>query len=712
MTFNLFLICPLGVETLLRQELQALGLSDLRETVTGVFATASHQQIYEVCLWSRLANRVLLLLDEAKSGDADHIYHTVKQIHWEQHLPESAPLRVDFSGSNEHIRNTQYGAQVVKDGIVDRMQYCGLARPEVDLKQTKHRINVRLTKQKLYISLDLSGDSLHKRGYRQATGIAPLKENVAAALLLKAKWPEKAAKGQSLVDPMCGSATFLIEAAMMAADIAPALKREQFAFMHWLPFDNTLWQRVYQQAQTRAEQGLSSLTNTVIGYEKDPEVLQAAQYNINAAGLASHIDCMAGELTQPSDALIPGLLITNPPYGVRMNSEASLLPLYQALATTAKRHFPNWHLAVLSYHDSLFNALGLRADKKSRIYNGALECEFRLYRLLDRQRSESSNAADTLSEGAQMVANRLSKNIRKLAAWKKQHAVDCYRIYDADLPEYAAAIDVYGERLHIQEYKAPSTVDEKKAQQRFKDLVRAAQHVFQCSRAQISCKTRQRNRGAKQYEKHQDLNWDKAFTVQEGPARFWVDLESYLDTGLFLDHRLLRQQMYQQAKGKDILNLFCYTASASVHAALGGAKSTTSVDMSNTYTQWARRNFDENNIQSASHRIIRDDVFEWLKSCRQGFDLIFLDPPSFSNSKKMHASFDVQRDHRRMIHRCMDLLKSKGTLYFSNNLRQFSLDASLNDRFAVDNISARTIDRDFERNPKIHHSFKFEHKPL
>lgn len=712
--FSLFITCPAGVESLLKNELQELGLNDLRETVTGVFAEASETQLYQVNLWSRLANRVLLLLKQAKPGNANSIYEAVASIPWEEHLPEGTRFCVDFAGTSDAIRNSQYGAQLVKDGIVDRVQQSGAARPEVDRHDPQIRVNVRLTKRTLYIGLDLSGESLHKRGYRGGGGYAPLKENLAAALLLRSKWAEHMG-ANSLVDPMCGSGTFLIEAAMLARDIAPGSRRERFGFEGWKGFDAKLWSTCQSEAKVREQEGRKRILPKYLGFEIDARISQYARENIAEMELEDDVFITEGELQDIAPEIKQGLsekglVIANPPYGVRLGDKEALKPQYRQLADAVRNVLPAWDFALLSNSKELFSETRLRASKSYRVMNGPIECELKLYSInakaSDETDSQPKNKA--LSAGAEMVANRLRKNLRKLKSLRTNGETDCFRVYDADLPEYSAAIDVYGKYVHVQEYKAPSSVDKQRASQRFKELCSAVRFVFELQYDELFTKVRQRNRGADQYEKHAASN-TSFIEVKEGKAKFLVDLQSYLDTGLFLDHRLLRGRIFNEAKGKRFLNLFSYTSTASVHAVLGGAIASTSVDMSNTYVEWSQKNFELNKIRSKQHEIVRDDVLVWLKKCRVGYDLIMLDPPSFSNSKKMSESFDVQRDHLDIVLRCMEILDPQGTLYFSNNLKSFELNEELSKRFRVTDITQETIDVDFQRNKKIHRCFKLEH---
>ena len=718
MTYSLFVTCPAGLETLLLNELKSLGVSSAQETVTGVICEGELDIIYRACLWSRYANRVLLMLVQDKPGNATHIYDLASEVPWSDHFSETMSFKVDFSGSSDAIRHTQYGARLIKDAVVDHFRARGSERPNVSIDDPDIRINVRLTRKHIYIGLDMSGDSLHKRGYRVAGGIAPIKENLAAALLARAEWPDIANNGGAYVDPMCGSGTFLIEAALMQLNIAPGVLRPHFGFHSWLKHDATLWSSIKEAALLQRKEALVSPPCTISGCELAENIYEQALRNIEYAGLQEciHIENADLDRTNIKAGNENGLALCNPPYGMRLGEPDKLSRDYRELAQVCKERFPGWRLGLLSSNSELLAETRLRTDKKYKIFNGAIACEFRLYSL--RAVGEESKTqiihrvptVEELSPGALMVANRLQKNIRKLKSWRSRNNVECYRIYDADIPEYSAAVDVYGELLHIQEYQAPKNVDSDAAALRLKDLVRATQAVFKTPRNSVFVKQRKVNKGKDQYQKLDEVTPQDFSEVTEFNARLMVNLRSYLDTGLFLDHRPLRKRIAEEAKGKNFLNLFSYTSTATVHAILAGATRSISVDMSNTYIDWSKRNFELNNIHSTDHKLLRANVLEWLNSSHQGFDLIMLDPPSFSNSKKMHDTFDVQRDHVALVKRCMEILLPGGTLYFSNNFRRFILSDEISDKYCVENISKETLDPDFSRNSKIHHCFKIEHK--
>lgn len=720
-------LCPRGVGSLLTHELTALGATAVRETPAGVFFSGGRATLYRSCLWSRLANRILLPLSEFEASDPDALYRGLKEIPWPGLFAARRSFAVDFHGQTPEIRNTQFGAQRTKDAIVDSFRDGGQQRPSVDRRQAEIRISVQLFKGRARVALDLCGGSLHQRGYRVRAGEAPLKENLAAALLLRADWPGMAARGGALVDPMCGSATLLIEGALMAADCAPALHRQYFAFEAWLEHDPRQWEAVLGDARLRASRGMERELPEIRGYDADPAVVRHAQANIAAAGLQRQVrvSCKPlAELRRPSHRqLHHGLVICNPPYGERLGEKASLRHLYQRLGQVLHDEFNGWEAAVFTADLELGRAIGLRSHRQYALYNGALKSTLLLFAMTDnRLRDLPPQAAgrDTaaaapgpgaqaeLSDGATMFANRLRKNRRHLSSWVKRNGIECYRVYDADMPEYAVAVDIYADWVHVAEYSAPSGIDPAAASLRLQEVLQAIPVALDVPATRIVLKQRQRQRGSAQYTRRDSS--EHLLAVREGDAALLVNLRDYLDTGLFLDHRPLRRRLALEARGKDFLNLFCYTGSATVHAALGGARSTTSVDLSNTYLDWLRKNLARNGLAETRHHLVRDDVRGWLARDGESFDLILLDPPSFSNSKRLEDAFDLQRDHAGLLADAMRRLRPDGVLYFSSNKRRFQLDPAVAETFACEDITARTLDPDFRRGRKPHACFRLSHR--
>lgn len=718
-----FATCPKGVESLLAVELSSLGALGTRETVAGVHFTGPRSVAYRACLWSRLANRILWPLAELEAADGDQLYRSLSDIDWGRLFDVEKTIAIDFSGENNGIRNTQFGAQRSKDAVVDWFMAATNRRPSVDRSTAQVRLNIRLVRERAHLSVDFSGGSLHQRGYRLQAGVAPLKENLAAAVLLRADWPGIAARGGALIDPMCGSATLLIEGALMAADRAPGLARTRFGFEHLALHDEAQWRAILEDARGRAERGFASQLPECHGYDWDPAVIRRAQENIARVGLESvvRVSCKPLSAVQkPSQRPLPtGLLVCNPPYGERIGDKARLGPLYRELGEVMISRFPGWHGAILTSDLDLGKATGLRSHKRYALFNGPLATSLLLFDLgnnvlRDRDASRDAVAAPpaaptvALSDGATMFANRLLKNRKRLAAWVKREQVQCYRLYDADMPEYAVAVDIYGEFVHVAEYQAPKQVSIEAAQRRLGEVRSALPAALDVPPQNIVYKQRSRQRGTSQYTRQDQRG--ELLTVREGSARLLVNLSDYIDTGLFLDHRPLRLRIGREASGKDFLNLFCYTGAATVHAALGGAHATTSVDLSNTYLSWLEKNLAANTLDQGKHQIERENCLAWLARARQRYDLILLDPPSFSNSKAMRGSFDVQRDHPQLLRLAMGLLRGKGCLYFSNNRRGFALDESLQEEFQCVDITAETIAPDFLRHANIHCCWQIRHR--
>ena len=709
---------------MLAPEIAELGGSDTREAVTGVQFTGSLSVAYKVCLHSRLANRLLLELKTFAANDGDDLYTGMSQFPWHEHIGLHSTIAVDFAGKSTAIRNTQFGAQRCKDGIVDQIRRQRGERPDVDTKHPDLRVNVRLHRGKAVVSLDFAGLSLHRRGYRTAPGKAPLKENIAAALLIRAGWPQALKNGLSLIDPMCGSGTLLIEAAMMATQYPPGLGRKWHGFERWLGHDEQEWQAVLEAGRAQICEPPEHVE--IRGYDGDISAIRRAEATISELGLSQLIRVRPksiNELTRPSHKSMPhGLVICNPPWGERLGDESTMKYLYRQLGEVLHREFQGWQAAIVTSNPTLGRAVGLRSHKQYGLSNGALDIQLLLFQLDDSNRlSDSVKTSKSvwegatpvapveLSEGAEMFANRLRKNLRKLSPWLKRSNISCYRLYDADMPEYAVAIDLYQGHVHVAEYAPPKQVDAESANRRFEEVLAGVRDVFGLSpQADIAIKRRQRQRGKDQYDKFAQKG--ERFEVQEGAAKVLVNLHDYLDTGLFLDHRPLRLRIADEARGKHFLNLYCYTGVATLHAALGGAHTSTSVDLSNTYLNWFRENLALNGLSDRQHRAVRADCLSWLGECDREFDLILLDPPSFSNSKSTDASFDVARDQLPLIDATMAVLARKGVLYFSNNKRGFALDPDIMARYHVEDISKATIPADFKRRAKIHQCWKIQHR--
>ena len=847
---------PRGLADLLARELLAFGAQSAKERSTGVAFTGSLRTAYRACLESRLANRVFLELGRFEVADAEGFYRAVRGIDWPAHLAPGATLACDFSGRHPLITHTHFGALKLKDAIVDSIREATGSRPDVALERPSVRVHAHANGTLITVSLDLSGESLHRRGYRGAAGEAPLKENVAAGMLMRSGWGELAASGAQFLDPMCGSGTLVIEAAMIAADIAPGLTRDYYGFLGWRGHDGQVWDEVVEEAKGRALAAVGSAQPPLIirGQDRDGAMIRIARGNAERAGVgglvefevkvladaapathagapargvygasaasdddagdaaptdtpapahsrkrtgpygatwvasdddaggaaptdvpapehspkrtgpygatwvtsdddaddalpaaepeqslaregdasdcqaavsdsASHSDASALQRSAPRAAApAAGLLCVNPPYGVRMEDRDGALAIHRELGKVLRERFQGWVAGVLIGSPELGMELGIRAYRTHTLWNGALEC--RLLRLKidsdsEREPGRFSKPDATLREspGARMFGNRLGKNLKRLQTWASRSDVSCYRVYDADMPEYAFAIDIYRTVepdltwLYVQEYAAPAEIELEAVRRRRNEALSVLPEVTGVPPERIHVRTRRRSKRGEQYRKvDEQANFH---FVMEGGLRLRVNFDDYLDTGLFLDHRLTRARLRDAAGGKRFLNLFAYTGTATVYAAAGGAVSTTTVDMSRTYLDWAQRNLSINGMTSRQHALVQADCREWLQESgahTARYDLIFLDPPTFSNSKRMEGVLDIERDHGALIQAGAKLLAPGGLLVFSTNAQRFKLDDTLAARYDIRDISAATLPRDFERNPRIHRCFEIRVK--
>jgi len=699
-------LTSIGIENLLVDELTEIGATVTKQTVGSVRFDADTTLAQKVCLMSRFATRVLMLIEEKEGvDDKESLYNFARSQPWQEWFGPTQTFAVDFNGTNDSLKNTQFSGLVIKDAIVDYFNDLFEQRPNVDKQNANVRVVARLSRQGVAMYIDYSGPRLSERGYREGQGKAPIKEHLAAALIKRSGWLENVQ--QPLFDPCCGAGTILIEAAGMARNEAPGLFREGFAFERLPSF------RVAKYRELK-EQLTSQITDSklwLIGHDNDSNVLSKAVDNARRADLGDVIKFKQSDATKlTSVAKLPGVVISNLPYGERIGSMAELVSLHSGLGTGFKKHFNHWKLALLGMDESLFKLLKLVKLKRYKFKNGPLDVVLNLYQLDDKQVSLTTEDKPALNfEGSMSFANRVKKNKQGLKNWLKQNDIHAYRVYDADIPEYNVAVDIYGDSAVIFEYAAPKEIDDVTAHKRLQDVISLTAQQLNIAPGNIAVKVRKKQKGEEQYTPMAKQN--RTQVIEEFGAKFKVNLFDYLDTGLFLDHRLARRYIQENSKDKRFLNLFAYTGTASVHAALGGAKAITTVDLSKTYLKWGQDNFDLNNISNTRYRFEQADCLKWLEHATSQYDLIFLDPPTFSNSKRMKDAFDVQNDHIKLLTWVKKILSPSGTLIFSNNMRGFTMDevGLIGLGLKAVNISEKTISPDFKRNKRIHNSWLITH---
>ena len=704
--------CGFGLEPLVREEIATFGGEEIAVHPGAVTWSGNLETGYRACLWSRFASRILLGLAHFDASTTDALYTHAGNILWDNHFTWKSTFAVHTTLVNAALSHSQFASLRVKDAIVDQFRKRFGKRPNVDPLHPDLRFHLHVQGTEAVLSLDLSGDSLHRRGYRVDSCEAPLKETLAAAIIRLSGWLDRTDAEPVLIDPMCGSGTLLIEAALMLSDSAPGLLRKTFGFMAWNKHDPQLWDRLMQEAVDRESQGVPAVWPQFIGYDADPKVVAAAGKNVIAAGLREVIVIKQRQLARLHSPAPSGCLLTNPPYGERLSEKETVKYLYRCLGRIFRDQFAGWTLSFFTANPDLAEITGVRWQERHRLFNGPIKCQL----LVGQEHTAQEQPARQwipapLPAGmpGEDFANRLLKNCDTLLRWAQQKDIACFRLYDADIPEYNLAVDFYEEWIHVQEYAPPADIDPIKAKERFSLALQVIRAVFGVQRSRLFIKTRQKQKGTQQYQKKTGTGI--LHEVREGNCRFLVNFTDYLDTGLFLDHRLTRARLGALAQDKTFLNLFAYTGTATVHAAAGGATATTSVDTSAAYLARARANLALNGFGGPLHQTIEADCLEWLQHAQEHYELIFIDPPTFSNARHQKRTFDIQKDHPALLRLAMQRLANGGTLIFSNNFRTFTLEKSLSHDFAIQEISDETIPFDFQRNRRIHRCWEFRHRP-
>lgn len=703
--------CAAGLEQLVKEEIHSFSGEGVQSFTGGVRWLGELQTAYGMCLWSRYASRVLLEIKSFDIHDADDIYSGARSIAWNEHMHQNMSFAVTSTlAADAVLSHSQYAALRVKDGVVDFFKEQALQRPNVAKDRPELRLYLHIKKNRASIFIDLSGESLHKRGYRTATGRAPLKETLAAAIVTLSGWSKSVTRKQTLIDPMCGSATLLIEAALIYGDSAPGLSRTYYGFSKWLGHRQEIWSSLVDEALAREEAGLQGKWPKIIGYDSDPEMVAVARSNIENAGLEERIEIKCRDIAFLQPLGQQGFIISNLPYGERLSEKTRVRYLYSCVGRKMASLFQGWRAGLFIAEPDIADTLGIKIDKSHKLYNGPIVCRLLTGDVMAGLPSECTwhlAPPEKTTEGDDL-ANRLRKNMKKLSNWIKRYSISCYRVYDRDLPDYNVAVDIYDKWIVVQEYLAPSTIASDTAEKRFKVALQVVRQVFGVKRERIFIRRRRRQRGKSQYEKKEAR--PKFYEVREGGCSLLVNFTAYLDIGLFLDHRPIRMKLQEMAQGKRFLNLYGYTGAATVHAAVGGAALTTTVDLSANYLEWARNNLSLNGFSTDNHEMVQQDCLTWLGEAEQHYDIIFIDSPTFSNSKKKKRMFDIQRDHAELIRRASALLDDGGVLFFSTHSNRFSLDRCVEEAFQVMDISADTIPFDFQRHRKVHSCWRLYKK--
>ena len=707
MVFDLIATSTMGLEAVLSRELDALGYEN---KIIGTGQVLFRGDVSAICranLWLRTAGRVLLQLGSFKATDFDQLFEQTRSLKWEEWLPADAMFPVSGRSRKSKLSSVPACQRTVKKAIVEKLTS---AHGTSELPETgaSFAVEVRLVDDQAQLLIDTSGVGLHKRGYRPLRGTAPLRETLAAGLVLLSFWKP----GRPFVDPFCGSGTIPIEAALIGRHLAPGRHR-QFAAEAWPGCATTLWEAARREALALAQ---GEIEEKLIGQDISEEALSQARYHAELAGVADDIHFQRRDFGELSSKRQYGCLVTNPPYAHKLGTDREVTALYRTMPDVLRR-LPTWSHGILTAHRGFEQLVGQDADRRRKLYNSRIECTYYQFHG-PRQPEQDAEVGENrkveqafggISEKAQSQAkifgNRLAKRARHLRRWPTRREISCYRLYDRDIPEVPLVVDRYEEYLHISEYERPHEHTPAEHGDWLDLMARTAGEVLEISRDQIFFKKRVRQRGTRQHE--QVAEKKKIITVQEGGLEFQVNLSDYIDTGLFLDHRMTRAMVRDAACNKRFLNLFGYTGAFTVYAIDGGAAETTTVDLSQTYLDWTARNLALNGMQGPRQRMIRSDAIDFLKGLPGDacFDLAMVDPPTFSNSKKVETFWEVQRDHAALLNQVLTRMSPGGILFFSTNFRRFQLDEEALAGVTIREISRQTVPEDF-RNKRIHRCWR------
>ena len=740
-----------GLEWILARELEQVGAQDLRVGRRTVEFSGDRETLYRAVLESRVAIRVLEPLGRFPADSPETLYKAMQNVDWTEQLKITDTLRVDAAIHDTFLTHSLYAAQIVKDAIVDQLRTPSGKRPSVQLRGATLRLALHLVGGTATIFRDAAGRSLHQRGWRMGEVDAPLSEVLAAGILgITGWWRDGAASDEAIVDPMCGSGTLVIEAATIAAGMAPGLyraRRKAHGFCRFRDCDQGLFDRLLTELEGRVRTPPGSFAAS----DLDPQAVAAAKACAEAAGVAGFltIEQRHFEEVRPQEAT--GLVVTNPPYGERLPLPRAGA-MFRRLGDWLVQCCGGWRAAILAADTPAAGQLGLRPARRVPLMNGPIVCRLLEVELRRREPRPAVEHQETGTNSLAAVATvagslaedphpeglvresesilrpvrtvhdqvgdfrrRLAKRFKHLARWARRQGFEAFRVYDRDIPEIPLVIDWYAGWLHAGEYERPHDRTDIEHDVWLDRMLEAAAQELGVPPAQTFLKMRRRQRDGGQYEKVDQRQ--AVLDVKEGDLSFEVNLSDYLDTGLFLDHRQTRAMVRDEAAGKRFLNLFCYTGSFSVYAAAGNASETVSVDLSNTYLDWTRTNLSHNGFKDAGrHRLVRDEARAFLEHrALRGeppFDLVVVDPPTFSRSARSETPWDIERDHADLLELLARNLSPGGVVYFSTNFRRFHLaEERLSSLYTLREITSRTIPEDF-RNERIHRAWRFVKKQV
>lgn len=673
-TFPIHIRTVTGLEGLLAEEVSALGAKQIEAGNRGVTCLGDLEVLYKANIWCRTAIRVLRPLTSFPAKDEKALYKGIQSIDWSRWMSALGTIAVDANVSSSFTTHSLFVAQLAKDAVVDQFREKSGNRPSVDLENPDLRIVISLFQNTAQVSLDSSGESLHKRGYRLKTGEAPISEVLAAGILKLSGWDQKS----PLLDPMTGSGTFCIEAALLARNIAPGLLRRHYGFHNWPDFDGALFQRLLNEA---ADSVLGDIQVPIIGLEIDDAVAEIARQNVENAGLTDIIRIERADFFNWNG--LPetkGTVVLNPPYDERLGVD-NVAELYQRIGDRLKQAYSGWTAFVLSGNLEAVKYIGLRSSQRVPLFNGPIETrllKFELHASEGKRPVYSVDNSKWLAK-AEMFRNRLQKNLKNYGKWAEREGVTNWRVFDWDVPELPFILELYGDALRFEEIPRNQDHTAIEHSQFQKLMVKTAVEVLQISAEKVFFCVRNPKASPEKFQKA-DFSM-----VKEGKCKYLVRLGDALDVGLDLRNRKIRSVIQKEAEEKEFLSLYSYTGAFALAAAVGNAKSTTSVDTSGIHLEWAQENFKLNGI-GGNNWFFRSEISEFLRESRNRFDLCVVESPS-------RVLIEHSRD---LLEGILKVMRPGGKIYFISGMKDFTL----TDKRAKE-ITQKVSAFDFDRKPNM-----------
>ncbi|MCL4220683.1 MAG: bifunctional 23S rRNA (guanine(2069)-N(7))-methyltransferase RlmK/23S rRNA (guanine(2445)-N(2))-methyltransferase RlmL [Phycisphaerales bacterium] len=694
---DLVAVTAFGLESVAQRELHTLGFEDAKPFGTGrVGFTGGLEAICRANLHLRSAERVLVRVGSFPASDFGALFEGVRALPLEQWIGHEAAFPVSGRCVRSVLSSVPAVQRATKKAIVERlMEAHGVERlPETG---PTYAVEVSLLHDEATLTIDTSGAGLHKRGYRTSVGEAQLRETMAAGLVLLSFWHP----GRPFMDPFCGTGTIAIEAAMIGRNIAPGLRRS-FASEAWPQVPSAAWREAREQAQAAI---LPAIEHRLVATDIDERALSQARHHAQNAGVEPDIHFQQRAFEEVRSRVGYGCLITNPPWGERLGDREQLEELYRSFPLVLRR-LETWSHFILTGYPDFERLIGQEATRRRKLYHANIQTTYYQFHGPAPGGAEGPREKAPVFGGlnekaerqAEMFATVLGKHARHLRKWPER-GITCYRLYERDIPEVPLVVDVYEGHLHVAEYERPHERTPAQHADWLDRMMDTACRTLGIERDKAFLKSRGRRRGLSQYERVSDAGY--TVVVGEQGLRFEVNLSDYVDTGLFLDHRITRAMVRERARGKRFLNLFSYSGAFTVYAASGGAQHTTTVDLSATYLDWAERNLLLNGFDDERHELVQADAMSFIESLGPGekFDLMVIDPPTYSNSKRTEEDWDVQARHTELLFAAGEHLEQGGLIYFSTNFRKFK--PAFPESLVTREISHQTVPADF-RNKKIH----------